>query len=173
MALLHHLLHYLRGLFQSFWYYGISCISTLSWYSRILPSRLASGCFNVFFLFFRAQKLLKIRLWDDDKGRRWANSVTDMDMDVLCVSQFTIYHTMKGNKPDFRNAMASDKSEVFYNSFLERLRQLYKPDHIKGTVTLEIDVVNVYVMYVNMVFRFPVVFFFLRIYSFFVEKTFK
>lgn len=31
-----------------------------------------------------AAKLLKMRLWDDEKGGRWKHSVTDIQGEVLC-----------------------------------------------------------------------------------------
>jgi D-tyrosyl-tRNA(Tyr) deacylase len=31
-----------------------------------------------------AAKLLKMRLWDDEKGGRWKHSVTDIKGEVLC-----------------------------------------------------------------------------------------
>ena len=39
--------------------------------------------------------VLLIRLWEDDKGRRWAKSAKDLELEMLCVSQFTLYHVMK------------------------------------------------------------------------------
>ena len=35
------------------------------------------------------------RLWEDEGGRRWAKSAKDLGLDILCVSQFTLYHIMK------------------------------------------------------------------------------
>ena len=43
-----------------------------------------------------ARKLVNLRLWEDEGGRRWARSVKDLDLEMLCVSQFTLYHVMKG-----------------------------------------------------------------------------
>lgn len=31
-----------------------------------------------------AEKILKMRLWDDEKGGRWKHSVTDIKGEVLC-----------------------------------------------------------------------------------------
>lgn len=35
------------------------------------------------------------RLWQDEGGRRWARSAKDLGLEILCVSQFTLYHVMK------------------------------------------------------------------------------
>ena len=104
------------------------------------------------------RKLVSLRLWEDDAGRRWAKSAKDLDLEILCVSQFTLYHVMKGNKPDFHLAMAGDKSKLFYEDFLAEMRKSYKnDDKIKdgvfgammevnivndGPVTLELDSIN-------------------------------
>ena len=41
------------------------------------------------------RKLVTLRLWEDETGRRWAKSAKDLDLEILCVSQFTLYHVMK------------------------------------------------------------------------------
>lgn len=41
------------------------------------------------------RKLVNLRLWEDEGGRRWAKSAKDLDLEILCVSQFTLYHVMK------------------------------------------------------------------------------
>ena len=41
------------------------------------------------------RKLVSLRLWEDEGGRRWAKSAKDLDLEILCVSQFTLYHVMK------------------------------------------------------------------------------
>ena len=47
------------------------------------------------------RKLLNLRLFEDEGNKRWSKSVKDLNLEILCVSQFTLYHIMKGNKPDF------------------------------------------------------------------------
>lgn len=39
---------------------------------------------------------------------------------------------LKGNKPDFHDAMAPEYSEQYYNDFLEQMKSMYHPDKIKG-----------------------------------------
>lgn len=83
-------------------------------------------------LYLRARKLLSTRLFEDENQRRWAKCTSDLKLEVLCVSQFTLYHTMKGNKPDFRQAMGPEESKVLYNKLVARLRDLYEGNLVKG-----------------------------------------
>ncbi|KAK2186879.1 hypothetical protein NP493_185g02013 [Ridgeia piscesae] len=80
---------------------------------------------------YMVRKVLRLRVFDGDDDKRWCKSVMDKQFDVLCVSQFTLYTVLKGNKPDFHLAMSSEKSEEFYNMFLEEMRKAYRPDAIK------------------------------------------
>ena len=66
-------------------------------------------------------KLLKTRLWGDDTGKGWAKNVVEHDAQILLVSQFTLYHKLKGTKPDFHDAMNGDEAKELYNSFLGKL----------------------------------------------------
>lgn len=78
-------------------------------------------------------------------------------MEILCVSQFTLYHKLKGNKPDFHMAMEGEKAQVLYNKLLKRLSDSYDPSKVKdgkfgatmevliqnsGPVTIEIQSTN-------------------------------
>ncbi|XP_055714644.1 D-aminoacyl-tRNA deacylase [Phlebotomus papatasi] len=100
------------------------------------------------------RKLLNIRLFEDTSGKRWSKSVLDEQLEILCVSQFTLYHRLKGNKPDFHLAMQGTEAQDLYNTFLRQLGQKYHPDKIRdgkfgaymqvhiqndGPVTLELD----------------------------------
>ncbi|XP_072750876.1 D-aminoacyl-tRNA deacylase 1 isoform X2 [Anoplolepis gracilipes] len=100
------------------------------------------------------RKILNTKLFDGDKGKKWGASVTDKKYEILCISQFTLYHVLKGNKLDFHRAMPAQESESFYMNFLAELRKKYIPDLVKdgkfgammevciqnsGPVTLEIE----------------------------------
>ncbi|KAG8236151.1 hypothetical protein J437_LFUL001580 [Ladona fulva] len=80
---------------------------------------------------YMVRKILNTRFFEDENGRRWSKSVKDMKLEILCVSQFTLCHMLKGNKLDFHNAMSPKESESFYNMFLTSLRKSYQPELIK------------------------------------------
>ena len=80
------------------------------------------------------RKILNIRLFEntDETGSgKWDKSVVDQDFEVLCVSQFTLQSSLKGNRPDFHLAMGSEKSKEFYEKFLEQMRKNYKAEKIQ------------------------------------------
>ena len=52
------------------------------------------------------------------------------------VSQFTLYGFLKGNKPDFHVAMPPQKAKPFYASLIDRFRNAYNSDAIKGKFQL-------------------------------------
>lgn len=61
-------------------------------------------------------KLTKLRLWPDDKGSQWRNSVVDVGGKILCVSQFTLYGKIqKGTKPDFHGAAGGEFARSTYD----------------------------------------------------------
>ena len=66
-----------------------------------------------------ADKLAKLRIFDDDEGRM--NEPLG-DREVLCVSQFTLYgDTRKGNRPSYIKAAPGDAAEPLYDRVCERL----------------------------------------------------
>ncbi|CAG9531602.1 unnamed protein product [Cercopithifilaria johnstoni] len=78
------------------------------------------------------RKLLNIRMFPDaETGKRWDKSVKDLGFEILCVSQFTLYSLLKGNKLDFHQSMAPTESQQFYQNFIAELRKAYKPERIK------------------------------------------
>lgn len=80
---------------------------------------------------FSVRKILNLRLFEHE-GKRWSKSVLDEQLEILCVSQFTLYHRLKGNKPDFHYAMQGVAAEELYNKFLDSLRAKYEANKIKN-----------------------------------------
>ena len=81
-----------------------------------------------------AKKLLGIRLFEEG-DKHWKKNVKDEDLELLVVSQFTLYSgkttpksflfnncsVLKGNKPDFHNAMGGEQAKKLFDLFLSEL----------------------------------------------------
>lgn len=50
----------------------------------------------------------------------------------LSFTQFTLCYILKGNKPDFHQAMGAEQSKMMYDSFLDQMKAAYNADCIKG-----------------------------------------
>ncbi|XP_051176141.1 D-aminoacyl-tRNA deacylase 1 [Leptopilina boulardi] len=100
------------------------------------------------------KKILNTKVFESDDGKKWAASVKEKKYEILCISQFTLYHILKGNRLDFHRAMHAHEAEIFYNKFLTQLSEDYDSEKIKdgkfgammevniqnsGPVTLEIE----------------------------------
>ncbi|XP_033211581.1 D-aminoacyl-tRNA deacylase 1 [Belonocnema kinseyi] len=91
------------------------------------------------------KKILNTKIFEGENGKKWAASVMDKHYEVLCISQFTLYHVMKGNRLDFHNAMCAHEAELFYNKLLAQLAEDYNPEKIKDGkfgAMMEVDIQN-------------------------------
>ncbi|KID87944.1 deacylase [Metarhizium guizhouense ARSEF 977] len=93
-----------------------------------------------------ANKVVKMKLWDDDNGGRWKKSVTDINGEVLCVSQFTLLaRTKKGTKPDFHGAAAPEDAQRLYHYFVDQVKAGYDAERVKDgkfQAMMEVALVN-------------------------------
>jgi D-tyrosyl-tRNA(Tyr) deacylase len=92
-----------------------------------------------------SSKILDLRLFEKE-GKAWAGSAKELNLEVLCVSQFTLYAQInKGKKPDFHAAMKQDRSRDFYKAFLDMMKNKYDSTKIKdgefGTY-MKVDIQN-------------------------------
>ncbi|EFQ35040.1 hypothetical protein CGRA01v4_11683 [Colletotrichum graminicola] len=78
-----------------------------------------------------ANKVVKLKMWDDDTGGRWKKTVQDIDGEVLCVSQFTLFAKIVKNKPDFRLSAPAEDAKKLYHYFLQKVQESYAADKIK------------------------------------------
>lgn len=73
-----------------------------------------------------AQKILKLRIFDDENGKTNKN-IFDVGGEVMVVSNFTLYSNLKGtNRPDFIKAARPEVAEPIYNELVEHLRKEIK-----------------------------------------------
>lgn len=103
-----------------------------------------------------AGKVLKLRLFEDTEqvagtstewvGKPWMKSVCDINGEILSVSQFTLYATIKkGTKPDFHKAQKGHLANELYESFLLELRKGLGDDKVKDGVfgaMMDVGIVN-------------------------------
>jgi len=81
------------------------------------------------------KRLLACKLWENDAGAGWRQGVKAKGLEVLCVSQFTLYGTLtKKHQPDYKRAMKNIPAQETYNQFLGMLRSSYDEDKIKDGV---------------------------------------
>ncbi|SEA86279.1 D-aminoacyl-tRNA deacylase [Pedobacter hartonius] len=71
-----------------------------------------------------AAKIVNMRIFSDEQGLM-NRSVTDIDGNILLISQFTLYAaTKKGNRPGFTRAARPDKAIPLYESMIRQLSLL-------------------------------------------------
>ncbi|KAK9787481.1 hypothetical protein WJX73_005485 [Symbiochloris irregularis] len=95
---------------------------------------------------YMSRKVLNSRLFPaSDGAKMWDQSVSQLQLEVLIVSQFTLYGFLKGNKPDYHLAMPPQQAQEMYNYFVQRLKQSYAPDKVaEGTfgAMMQVSLVN-------------------------------
>jgi D-tyrosyl-tRNA(Tyr) deacylase len=100
-----------------------------------------------------ASRIVKLRVFDDGAGKM-NRSLLDIDGEVLVISQFTLYGSLKkGNRPSYNRAASPDVAVPLYEAFIQGLSaSLGKPvasgrfgadmqieAHNDGPVTLIVD----------------------------------
>lgn len=84
------------------------------------------------FIYCRVKQILNFKIYPTDKDTLWAKSVVDNDYEILCLSDVSLYYNTKGRfKPLFYNAMDSENAKVFFYSFVNELKQSYKPNKVR------------------------------------------
>ncbi|KAG9307258.1 hypothetical protein G9A89_017086 [Geosiphon pyriformis] len=90
------------------------------------------------------KKILNVRVFEDETGSKmWSRSVMSAGLEILCVSQFTLYGSTVKNKPDFRQAMKAETSKEMYIAFLKKMRENYVEEKVKDGVFGAMMIVNI------------------------------
>ncbi|KWX13979.1 D-tyrosyl-tRNA deacylase/ Hydroxymethylglutaryl-CoA synthase [Giardia duodenalis assemblage B] len=77
-----------------------------------------------------AGKLLTARLFPDESGKEWVRNITEVNGEILLVSQFTLYGFLNGNKPDFHEAMKSEEAKPLFDKLVQYVKEKYNPDRV-------------------------------------------
>lgn len=70
------------------------------------------------------KKVSKLRIFDDEEGVM-NMSLLDYDLEILVVSQFTLYgDARKGNRPSYIRSAKFDEGIILYEKFIEEMKNL-------------------------------------------------
>lgn len=96
-------------------------------------------------LAWMAKKLASLRLFQDE-NHRMNLSVKDLGLNVLVISQFTLYGNCKrGNRPDFLDAAKPEIAEPLYHSFLRHMEKELGEDRVASGIfgaKMKVDLLN-------------------------------
>ena len=89
-------------------------------------------------------KIIGLRIFDDDKGVMNL-SISDINGDILLVSQFTLHaSTKKGNRPSYIRAARPEKAIVLYEEFIRQLSDALGKNIQTGVfgAMMEVNILN-------------------------------
>ncbi|WP_297392790.1 D-aminoacyl-tRNA deacylase [uncultured Peptoniphilus sp.] len=88
-------------------------------------------------------KVTKLRIFDDEKGVM-NKSLLDYGLEVLVVSQFTLYgDARKGNRPSYIRSAKFDQGILLYEKFIEELEKLnVKVSHGEYGADMDVELIN-------------------------------
>ncbi len=78
-----------------------------------------------------SDKLLNAKLFDDEKEARWKESVMSLNLEILIISNFTLYNNFKGTKPNFNHSMDGANAKILFEKLVQKLKEKYKDEKIK------------------------------------------
>lgn len=89
------------------------------------------------------RKVLNLRIFDDENGIM-NKSILDLNLNLLVVSQFTLYGDgRKGNRPSYVQAAKSEEATYFYEKFIEEAKKKnIKTEHGKFGADMDVKLIN-------------------------------
>lgn len=89
------------------------------------------------------KKVTKLRIFDDEEGVM-NKSLLDYGLEILIVSQFTLYgDARKGNRPSYIRSAKFDQGILLYEKFIEELEKLnVKVSHGKYGADMDVELIN-------------------------------
>ena len=76
------------------------------------------------------RKIINLRIFADNL-QKMNYSLVDQNGEILIVSQFTLFASVKkGNRPSWNGAASSKKGKELYDCFIENLNKFYVPNKV-------------------------------------------
>lgn len=90
-----------------------------------------------------ADKVIGLRIFSDADDKMNL-SVTDVDGEILVISQFTLYgDCRKGRRPNFTSSMEPEGAEIMYEKFIEYIKaQGIKTEHGEFGADMQVNLLN-------------------------------
>lgn len=89
---------------------------------------------------FLIKKIINLRVFDDEDGIM-NRSVTDIDGDLLLISQFTLHASIKkGNRPSYIRAAKPETAIPLYKQFISRASKALGKEAITGEFGADMQV---------------------------------
>jgi D-tyrosyl-tRNA(Tyr) deacylase len=91
-----------------------------------------------------ANKIVNLRIFGDEK-KLMNNSLTNVNADLMIISQFTLFaKTKKGNRPSYMNAAKPPKAVNYYNFFCDEIDSIVCKKVIRGIfgADMTLNIVN-------------------------------
>ena len=94
-------------------------------------------------LHYILKKVTKLRIFDDEDGVM-NKSLLDYGLEILVVSQFTLYgDARKGNRPSYIRSAKFDQGILLYEKFIEELEKLnVKVSHGEYGADMDVELIN-------------------------------
>lgn len=89
------------------------------------------------------KKVTKLRIFDDEDGVM-NKSLLDYGLEILLVSQFTLYgDARKGNRPSYVRSAKFDEGIILYEKFIDELEKLnVKVSHGQYGADMDVELIN-------------------------------
>ena len=97
---------------------------------------------NLDIIDYMVDKVLNLRIFDDENGIM-NKSLLDVVVDILSISQFTLYaDSRKGRRPSYVNALNGEEAIKLYDIFNEKLRSHVKVETGIFGAEMEVSITN-------------------------------
>jgi len=89
-----------------------------------------------------AEKIVNLRVFEDEQGKMNL-SLSQVQGEILAISQFTLYADLSSRRPGFSHAAPPSLAEPLYEFFLGRLAELgFPPQHGEFGADMQVASVN-------------------------------